>query len=159
MGELHWNELEQAALTVQRMADDGDEEAKQLVQLRYQLCSLKVEELTRRATEKAKVKKEDSGVAVPKTNMKQRTCPKQTLAVKKTLPLKQTTWPKFKARPKATQKVAGKVARSISISSPTSSYYSDSEGEWRECSPAEAKAKLGGECEPAEVRAWRRERV
>ena len=156
MGELHWNELEQAALTVQRMADDGDEEAKQLVQLRYQLYGLKVEEWTRRATEKAKVKKT---LAVPKTNTKQRTCPKQTLAVNKTLPLKQTTWPKFKARPKATQKVAGKVARSISTSSPTSSYHSDSEGEWRECSPAEAKAKLGDECEPAEVRAWRRERV
>ena len=79
MGELHWNELEQAALTVQRMADDGDEEAKQLVQRRYQLCSLKVEEWRRRATEKAKVKKT---LAVPKTNAKQRTCPKQTLAVK-----------------------------------------------------------------------------
>ena len=119
IGELNWNELEKAALTVQRMADDGDEEAKQLVQLRYQLYGLKVEEWTRRATEKAKVKKT---LAVPKTNVKQRTCPKQTLAVNKTLPLKQTTWPKFKARPKATQKVAGKVARSISISSPTSSY-------------------------------------
>ena len=135
MGELHWNELEQAALTVQRMADDGDEEAKQLVQLRYQLYGLKVEEWTRRATEKAKVKKT---LAVPKTNTKQRTCPKQTLAVKKTLPLKQTTWPKFKARPKATQKVAGK--RSISISSPTSSYYSDnSEASVSERSPAKAK--------------------
>ena len=140
MGELDWNELKKAALTVQRMADDGDEEAKQLVQLRYQLYGLRVEERTR-ATEKAKVKKT---LAVPKTNAKQRTCPKQTLAVEKTLPLKQTTWPKFKARPKATQKVAGKVARSISISSPTSSYYSDN---------SEASVS---ECSPAEVKAWRR---
>ena len=131
MGELHWNELEQAALSVQRMADDGDEEAKQLVQLRYQLYSLKVEEWTRRRLFK-------KTLVVPKTNTKQRTCPKQTLGVKKTLPLKQTTWPKFKARPKATQKVAGK--RSISIPSPTSSYYSDnSEASVSERSPAKAK--------------------